>query len=89
MGRKYRSWWGPWQTRKIPPNAHFFVLVAPGALTDPSLVIPCASWFLMALQWLGPMALALLDGHRDAHLGGLSLASVSMYHWFRIICRYL
>ena len=84
------SWWGPWQTRKMPPNAHFFfVLVAPNALADPSLVIPCASWFLMALQWLGPIALTLLDGHWDAQLGGLSLASVSMYHWFLVICRYL
>ena len=71
------------------PFFFFFVLVAPSALADPNLVIACASLFLMVLQWLGPIALTLLDGHWDAQLGGLSLASVSIYHWLRVICRYL
>ena len=53
-----------------PKRPFFFVLVAPGALADPSLVIPCASCFLKALQWLGPIALTLLDGHWGAQLGG-------------------
>ena len=72
-----------------PKRPFVFVSIAPSALADPSLAIPCASWFLMALQWLGPLALTLLDGHWDAQLGGLSIASVSMYHWFLVICRYL
>ena len=51
--------WGPWQTRKMDPNAmfSFCFLVAPDVLGDPSLAIQFAPSLLMALQWLGPIAL--------------------------------
>ena len=57
----------------------FFLLVsvAPGALADPMCFL-----VFNGVAWLGPIAVTLLDGHWDAQLGGLSLASVSMYHWF-------
>ena len=80
------SWWEPWQTRKIPPNAHFFSFWSLQVPRRPQSCNPMCFLLFKGVAMAGADCFDFVGWSLGCSVGWfLSLASVSMYHWFRVI----